>query len=88
MECHDGNKNYREAHSLIGQMQDSNIISNPYVAADMVSTICKEVGVPDIGQKKSGHGGNMDNDSEEGMAEDIDFGSQSDEEEMLLQIHK
>ena len=30
----------------------------------------------------------MDNDSEDGMAEDIDFGSQSDEEEMLLQIHK
>ena len=88
IEFHYGNKNYREAHSLIGQMQDRNIILNPYLAADMVSTICKEVGVPDIGQKKSGHGGNMDNDSEDGMAEDIDFGSQSDEEEMLLQIHK
>ena len=79
---------YLLVFSLIGQMQDRNIILNPYLAADMVSTICKEVGVPDIGQKKSGHGGNMDNDSEDGMAEDIDFGSQSDEEEMLLQIHK
>ena len=58
IEFHYGNKNYREAHSLIGQMQDRNIILNPYLAADMVSTICKEVGVPDIGQKKS-HG-NMD----------------------------
>ena len=86
IEFHYGNKNYREAHSLIGQMQDRNIILNPYLAADMVSTICKEVGVPDIGQKKS-HG-NMDNESDDGMAEDIDFGSQSDEEEMVLQLHK
>ena len=79
-------QNFREAHSLILQMQDRNIILNPYLAADMVSTICQEVGVPNIGQKKSSH--NADNESDDGMAEDIDFGSQSDEEEMVLQIHK
>ena len=52
----------------------------------MVSTICQEVGVPNIGQKKDSH--NADNESDDGMAEDIDFGSQSDEEEMVLQMHK
>ena len=86
IEFHYENKNFREAHSLILQMQDRNIILNPYLAADMVSTICQEVGVPNIGQKKSSH--NADNESDDGMAEDIDFGSQSDEEEMVLQIHK